>query len=147
MEDYIVRMKQIMSNLDDKKKRGYDIQTFINLCEKVKDIADQDTKTLITETFQLLIQLSEDEAMKPKEYFKSFVKLKMEVKSKYGFRPKGAIQSEYIGFGVAIGLCFGAAFVFVNVAFIGIGIPIGIAIGAGIGSQKEQEELDKGNLY
>ena len=147
MNDYVIRINQISNLFEEKKQKKLQLDTFIRLIEKVDNLDDAEINKMIDDVYYILNELSRDETLKSKTYMKAFNELKKIVKTKHGFREKGAIQGEYTGMGIAIGVAIGPAFMSLNAAFIGIGLPIGLAIGASIGRKKEQEALEKGNIY
>ena len=117
------------------------------MCNKLDETENTDINKLIRDTFDLLQEYTRDESIKKTIYLKSFKALKKQVREELGFTPKGLIQEEMTGMGIAIGVALGSAFVGINPAFIGIGLPIGLAIGASIGKRKEEQAESEGKTY
>lgn len=147
MYDTVSKLEVIQNQLDEKMNKTYQIQTFINLCNKVEKEDNQEINTLISTTYELLHRLNQDETVGKKDYKRSFSHLQKEVRKVFGYTAKGQLQSEYTGIGIALGVAFGAGFAGINAAFVGIGLPIGLAIGASIGAQKEKQAEKNGTLY
>ena len=138
MNEYGNRIEQIIHHFDEKKNKKLQTDIFLRLCNKVGGEDDEIT-TLIQETYTLLVELSDQEDVKPKSYLKSFSLLKKTVRKKLGFAPKGAIQEEYTAIGIAIGVAFGTVFMNISPGLIGVGLPIGLVLGVSIGKSKEAE--------
>lgn len=141
------RLERISSDINDKKKKKYRVQTLIDLCQKLNDKQYIENEVLIQETVELLDDLSKNSELKAKSYLKSFFQLRMVVKQKYGYIPKGQLKEEYIGAGVAIGVGLGVALSVVNPVLLAVGIPVGVALGAAFGEKKEKAAEEKGLLY
>ena len=82
-----------------------------------------------------------------KSYYELYKQLKKHVKEKYGLIPKGAIQEEYLSYGIVFGLLIGSAFIAINPAFIAIGLPIGVSLGLSLGTSKEKKLEEEDKLY
>lgn len=147
MNEYAPMIESITQQFDEKKKKKLQTKVFERLCIKLKDTENRDIDNLIKETYNLLQEFSRDETVKKSLYVKSFKELKKLVRTELGFTPKGLIQEEMTGMGIAIGVALGGAFVGLNPAFIGIGLPIGLAIGASIGKKKEDQAEKEGKTY
>ena len=147
MHEMSTNLESLLLKCDEKKQKKYKIQTFIDLCNKVKEKNDPNIEKSITKSYELLFRLLQDETIKSKEYRRAFSALQKEVRDTFGFTAKGQLRSEYTGMGIAIGVAFGGGFAAINPAFAGIGLPIGLAIGAGIGDKKEKEAIEQGKVY
>jgi len=147
MNEYATKIESVTHYFDDKKKKKLQTKIFIRLCNKLDETENTDINKLIRDTFDLLQEYTRDESIKKTIYLKSFKALKKQVREELGFTPKGLIQEEMTGMGIAIGVALGSAFVGTNPAFIGIGLPIGLAIGASIGKRKEEQAESEGKTY
>lgn len=147
MEEYISKLENISQKYNAKQRKKLQIDVFVRLCKKLTENQDEEINSLIKETFDFLQEYTRDESIKKKSYIKSFRALKKQVRDQLGFTPKGLIQEEMTGIGIAIGVALGGGFVGVNPAFVGIGIPIGLAIGAAMGKKKEDQAENEGKTY
>lgn len=146
MNEYGTRINQIIYHFDDKENKKLQTDIFLRLCNKVGE-ENAEINTMISDTFSLLSDLDNNRDIKRKSYSKSLNLLKSTVRKKLGYTHKGALQEEYTGIGIAIGVALGTAFVNITPAAIGFGLPIGLAIGVTIGKKKESEAEAAGNTY
>jgi hypothetical protein len=147
MNEYVLKIENVTQRLDEKKKKKLQVKLFVRLCNKVEEEENIDINRMIQETFDLLQEYTQDESIKKSTYLKSFRELKKHVREELDFTPKGLLQEEMTGIGIAIGVAMGSAFVGINPALIGIGLPIGLAIGASIGKRKEDKAESEGKTY
>lgn len=147
MNQYAVLIEQLHPRFDEKKSKKLKIKIFINLCNKLDGSEDDEILGLVTESYDLLRALSVDDAIKPKQYLKSFARLQKTTRNKLGYTEKDQIKNEYLAIGMAIGIAIGSAFITINSGAIAIGLPIGLAIGISIGNKKEKEAADQGKIY
>lgn len=147
MNNYHDKIKSLANYFDEQENKKYQTDILLRLVDKIKDIENIEIEQLVKDTYESLMELNNFEKVLFKKYYKSLSLLKSTTRSKYKLSPRGAIKSEFTGFGIAIGVAFGSIFASTNPAFIGMGIPIGLAIGIGIGSKKEKEAEDAGKTY
>lgn len=147
MNEYAMKIESVSQHFDEKKKKKLQTKVFVNLCNKLEETEYTEINILIRNTFDLLQDYTRDESIKKSIYLKSFRALKKLVREELGFTPKGLLQEEMTGMGIAIGVALGGAFVGVNPAFVGIGLPIGLVIGASIGKRKEDQAESEGKTY
>ena len=141
------RVQSLMNRYDDKTLKKLGLQSLLNLPSKFEDKVDDEVNKSYDEVVSSLEDTLNMEKPKYKTYKSKYSLLKKLVRKKYGLLKKDEISSEYIGFGIAIGVAIGAGLSSVNGGMIGVGIAIGLAIGAGIGSQKEKEAEKAGKTY
>lgn len=146
MNDYHTRITQITHLFDEKKIKKLQIDSFVRLCDKMGE-ENTEVNELLRETYSLLVEISNSEELKYKNFVKSLNNLKKIVRKNLGYTQKGAIQEEYTAIGIAIGVAIGAGFSSMNTALMGIGIPVGLAIGISIGKKKESEAEEAGKTY
>ena len=147
MEFMKERVRILISRFDEKQIKKLGLTSLLNLPSKLEDIEDPEVEELFREVVTSLENTVNEEKPKYKEFRSKYNNLKKLVRRKYGLLKRGEVSSEYIGFGIAIGVAIGAGLTSVNPGMMGVGIAIGVAIGAGIGSQKEKEAEKAGKLY
>lgn len=147
MQEQYSLLKYYNSKLTEKQQRNFLFDELERLMNKLEPFNDSEFEGKINQVFKELKIILEDSKTKKKSYYKEFNELKSLVKEKYGFVPKGSVQGQYMGLGIAIGTGIGAGFISINPAFIGVGIPFGIVIGSAIGASKEKELNEQGKLY
>lgn len=146
MNDYNMRINQLIPHFDEKQNKKLETDLFVRLCVKVGE-ADAEITKLISETFVLLLEIHNNKDAKRRSYIKTLNLLKKTVRKTLGFTPKGALAQESIAIGIALGTAFGSAFIGMNPGLIGLGLPLGLVFGSSIGKKRETEAEAAGNTY
>jgi hypothetical protein len=107
MNHYHHRINQIIHHFDDKRNKKLQTDIFLRLCEKVGE-EDAEITSLINDTYSLLVELDNNEDIRPKSYIKSLNILKKTVKTNLGYTYKGALQEDFTAIGIAVGVGFGS---------------------------------------
>lgn len=139
MQKYSLKVLEIFEKMDKKQRNKLQVQSFLNLLQKLKDYKDNDVLKQVALVVTHLGNFNDETTFKSKFYLKEYTTLKNLVKDKYGLIQKGEIVNQSAAIGIAIGTAVGSGLMFINSIFIAVGVAIGIAIGTVIGTDKEKE--------
>lgn len=145
--DYIERLNKIETQINDKLTRKLGLESLRHLIEKLNDSELSELSPYLDTLFvecELIISMDKP---KLKSYLKQFNVVKKVAKDTWGYVAEGTIVGEYMAYGVAIGLMFGAALTTLSTTYIAIGLPIGLAIGLSLGNHKESTLKEDNKLY
>jgi hypothetical protein len=142
---YLNQLNEIESQLTEKEIKKYQLDCLKRLDAFLIGKVDHDIIVTLGAIVSDLSDIQDKESAKL--YKKRFCAFKQKLEKDYNFHEKGALQSKYLGVGIAIGSGIGVALIASNPAFYSIGIGCGLAIGAGIGNQKEKEAAAEGRIY
>ena len=145
--DYGLEIKHITREFDDKLIKKLKIESLISLNEKLNDLESDDIEKSFIEMKRILRNISDKEPKQNRLYNKEYEILKKKVVDEFGFHQKGSIVAKYVGLGLVFGVAIGAGFSSVSSLSAGIGLALGLAVGSGIGTKKEKDEEEKGNIY
>lgn len=147
MQKYSLKVLEIFEKMDKKQRLKLQVQSFLNLLQKLKDNKDDEIRKQVALVVTHLSNFNNEATFKSKLYLKDFTSLKNLVKDKNGFIQKGELVNQSAAIGIAIGTAVGAGLMFVNSIFIAVGVAIGIAIGTVIGTDKEKELEKQDKIY
>jgi len=147
MDDYISKVQRFSDSLTEIQNSNFQINTLLNLLHKIRDISKDELDLMITDLIRLIPQNDDIDSFQRGDFLRDFVSLKRFVRKTYGFVAKGDLITESMGIGVAIGVAIGAGLMTVSAGLMGAGIALGVGIGLAIGTKREKQEEDKGNVY
>ena len=144
MKELQKRWEQITNRLSERERKIYKTETLRRILEETERYQGScGTCKRTLEDYPKYLTLLEEAVQnkgKGRNYLLLVAQMQKHFHKAHGFIAEGM----YMGMGVALGLCFGAAFstIINNFAFVGIGLPIGIGIGIAL----DQNAKKKGKV-
>ncbi|MCK5761526.1 MAG: hypothetical protein KAH16_01360 [Candidatus Izimaplasma sp.] len=145
--NYESEIKYISKDFDEKTIKKLKINALISLNRKMINLESESIEKSLLELKRILRNILDKEPKQNRIYRKEFVKLKKTVIDEFGYYQKGSIIENHIALGLVFGISIGAALTSFLASSSGVGLVLGMAIGSVIGTKKEKEEEEAGNLY
>lgn len=141
------KLESIFQSLIKKEKEVYQVERLMRLINKMSDHEDAffDETIAYFETYLTSHDIHQKETKRA--YRKSYIGLMTYILTTYGYRPKGAAKSMYLGLFIGAGFAIGFFLIMVHVIFIVVGTLVGVFLGKILGNRAERKLEIKGLTY